>query len=219
MKHSASSPQLPASGPSMDRRTFFRQALRKTSETVVKHADDRATRRAGHWIRPPYAIDELEFLLACNRCGECVAACPHETVFLLSARLGAQVTGTPALDLLNKGCHLCADWPCVAACETGALQLPENNEEETPLPRMAVASIDTSVCIPYLGPECGACAGSCPVPDALAWEQERPHINKDACVGCGLCREACIVSPKAIYITSNHQELNAHSAPQNNGLA
>ncbi|MEE8342523.1 MAG: 4Fe-4S dicluster domain-containing protein [Gammaproteobacteria bacterium] len=211
MKHSASKPQPQV--PSMDRRTFFRQALRRTGETVVKHADDRAARRAGHWLRPPYAIDELEFLLACNRCGDCIPACTHKVIFSLPARLGAQVAGTPALDLLNKGCHLCDGWPCVAACETGALQLPANNEEETPLPQLAVASINTNACIPYLGPECGACATSCPVPGALVWEQERPHINKDKCVGCGLCREACIVSPKAIDITSNHQKLNAHSAP------
>lgn len=202
----------------MDRRTFFRQVLRKTSETVVKHADDQAARRAAHWIRPPYAVDELEFLLACNRCGACVSACPHETVFLLSTRLGTQVAGTPSLDLLNKGCHLCADWPCVAACETGALRLPENKEEDTPLPRMAIASIATSTCIPYLGPECGACATSCPVPCALVWEQARPRVNKDKCVGCGLCREACIVSPKAIHIMSIHQKLNAHSALQDDGL-
>jgi len=97
----------------MDRRTFFRRGLKEAAEVAVKHADAQVSKRAGHWIRPPFALAELEFLLACTRCGECAVACPHGVVFLLPARLGAQVLGTPALDLLTKGCLLCEDWPCV----------------------------------------------------------------------------------------------------------
>jgi ferredoxin-type protein NapG len=58
---------------------------------------------------PPYAQDELAFLLACTRCGACVTACPHGVIFPLAPRLGITVAGTPALDLLHKGCHLCED--------------------------------------------------------------------------------------------------------------
>ena len=72
----------------MNRRNFFLKSLRKTGEAVVKKVDAHATDRASHWIRPPYAIDELEFLLACNRCGECISACTYKVVFPLSARLG-----------------------------------------------------------------------------------------------------------------------------------
>ena len=187
----------------MDRRNFFRSAFKKTQKEVVKHVDAQATRQASRWIRPPYAIDELEFLLSCTRCTDCIDACPHDVIFPLSAKLGVKIVGTPALDLLNKACHLCEDWPCVTACTKDALVLPEIEEgaETIPFPMLAVASINTETCFPYSGPECGAC-DRCPVPGALLWDQQRPHINSEKCTGCGLCRQACIVEPSAINIQS-----------------
>jgi len=61
---------------------------------------------------------------------------------------------------------------------------------------------DTDACLPYSGPECGAYDGSCPVPGALTWDMQRPVINQQKCIGCGLCRQICIVEPKAISIKS-----------------
>ena len=188
----------------MDRRNFFRKALNDTSKKVVEHIDAKANQRASHWIRPPFALDELEFLLACTRCGECEQACPHDVIFSLSTRLGAQVAATPALDLLKKGCHLCEDWPCVTVCEPGALVLPTVEEGSRPQAKLAKVFINETACLPYIGPECGACAASCSVDGALVWNMTRPSINKDLCTGCGLCREACIVEPKAITVKSLH---------------
>ncbi len=202
----------------MDRRGFLRGELRRAAKTAVKTAEARVTRYASRWIRPPYALDELEFLLSCSRCGECISACSHQTIFPLAARLGAQVAGTPALDLLNKACHLCTDWPCVAACEVGALKRPEIVEEDAdrdesiepaPLwPQLAVARINTRACLPYSGPECGACRGSGPIPGALQWLMERPSIIAEKCIGCALCREACVLEPKAVIIHSKYNPLS-----------
>ena len=189
----------------MDRRTFFRLGIQKASKEAARGAESHVNQRASYWIRPPYALDELEFLLACTRCGECIKACPHQVVFGLSARLGAQVAATPALDLSNKGCHLCDDWPCVTACEPGALTRPSpETDRSIGLPLFAFADIHTGDCLPYSGPECGACQGSCPVPGALVWEHEKPHIDPDHCIGCGLCREACVTEPKAVGIRSRY---------------
>ncbi|HAT27317.1 MAG TPA: hypothetical protein DCS89_09900 [Gammaproteobacteria bacterium] len=69
-------------------------------------------------------------------------------------------------------------------------------------PRISVAVIATDQCLPYLGPECGACRDSCPLDGALIFEGVRPTINSEVCVGCGLCREVCIANPKAIGISS-----------------
>ena len=188
----------------MDRREFFGTAFRKTTEEVVKRVNAKVENDAARWIRPPFALAELEFLLSCTRCGDCIDACPYTVLFPLSMGLGTSIGKTPAMDLVNKGCHLCAGWPCVNACETGALVMPEPSEDSDtpPLPVLARVSINTQTCFPYNGPECGACESSCPVPGALLWDQQRPYIDAEKCIGCGLCREACIVDPSAISIAS-----------------
>ena len=68
--------------------------------------------------------------------------------------------------------------------------------------KLSKASINTETCLPYSGPECGACSMSCPVPGALIMEMEKPVINHEKCTGCALCREACIIESKAIKIES-----------------
>jgi len=217
----------------MDRRNFFRSAFSKGGKAAVKAVDASVNKQASHWIRPPFAINELEFLLACTRCSDCIEACSFNVIFSLSARTGARAAGTPALDLLNKGCHLCEDWRCVTACTTGALILPviktdtdndaeiEGEKLETQQvktfdddktevektatiapPKLAIASMDTNTCLPYSGPECGACISICPVDGALTLDMAKPIINQDLCTGCGLCRETCITEPKAINIAS-----------------
>lgn len=185
----------------MDRRGFFKHLGRKASETAIEHIEKKVEQKATHWIRPPYAINELEFLLACTRCNRCIEACSYEVIFPLPARRGGDVVSTPALDLLNRGCHLCDGWPCVTACEPGALKLPICEEdEEVPYPHLAKASIDQVACLPYQGPDCGACEGSCPLPNTLIWKDFKPSIVSENCIGCALCREACITEPKAIAI-------------------
>ena len=208
----------------LSRRGFFRAGSRKLAEATIDVVDARVRNHAKHWIRPPHARDELDFLATCTRCGDCIDACPHQVIFPLAPRLGASVTNTPALDLLNKGCHLCEGWPCVAACQPGALTITPSNENgdrdtTAPAPQIAIASINQKSCLAYHGPECGACASSCSVSGALTWDAEKPKIDTEICVGCGLCREACIVDPKAIEIGSlytiieSNTERNRHKKP------
>jgi ferredoxin-type protein NapG len=187
------------------RRELLKLGARKAVRIASHLAAGKAAWTAAGWIRPPYARPELEFLLACTRCDKCIEACPYDVLFRLPAKLGRQVDGTPAMDLLNRGCHLCEDWPCVEACEPQALKRPDadSKPDGAPLVRLARARINVEICLPYLGPECGACAHSCPVPGALEWEGGlRPVINAEKCTGCALCREACILDPKAVEISA-----------------
>ena len=193
------------------RRAFFKHGLKKISKTAVSYADQKAKKNAALWFRPPFAVDELDFILLCSRCNDCIQACPHQVLFPLPAKYGATVVNTPVMDLLNKACHLCKDWPCVTTCTTKALAFPEmaENEEnsednenlpEYPPPKLAQAQIMQQQCLPYQGPECGACRSACPVPGALQWDMTRPLINTEKCCGCALCRDACITQPAAIKI-------------------
>jgi len=203
----------------LDRREFFTRGAARAAKKITQHAAQKARENSSRWIRPPFAIDELDFLLACDRCSDCMDACPQHIIFPLSAKLGAKVFATPAMDLNNHGCHLCEDWPCVQACEKEALQLPktqsnseqENSEQkgerleltEKLQPKIAIVSINKKTCLPYSGPECGACR-VCPVEGAMKWDMEKPDINEEVCTGCALCREACIVEPKAISVRSKY---------------
>ena len=114
------------------------------------------------------------------------------------------------MDLTKRGCHLCEDWPCVAACEPNALAMAvtqlapdKDGNQPPPMPKLASLSIDRKTCLPYLGPECGACAHVCPVPGALLWPDGlKPEIDAAVCTGCALCREACITEPKSITVAA-----------------
>ncbi|MGJ8687057.1 MAG: hypothetical protein ACSHWQ_06230 [Spongiibacteraceae bacterium] len=204
----------------LSRRRFFSRGAEKVVNAAMGGLESRAEQKARHWIRPPFAKPELDFLLACSRCSACIEACPKSVIFPLPVTRGAEVAATPALDLLNKGCELCEGWPCEAACEDGALLIPtllaegEGDDQELDVDKLdqdkpeqwpeklSKVSIDTSLCLPYSGPECGACRGSCPVDGALRWDREKPMIDEDICLGCGMCREACIVEGKAITLVS-----------------
>lgn len=199
----------------LDRRRLLGLGISKVTEVATGLAGV-ASRRRTDFFRPPFALSEPEFLLACTQCNECIAACPHDVLFKLPENMGRLIGGTPGMDLLHRGCHMCADAPCVAACEPGALALPKpptpiDLEEEPPLtepivvpapedwPGFGHAQINQTTCLPWSGPECGACRGSCPVAGALEWSGGiKPFINPDICTGCGMCREACITDPKAI---------------------
>ncbi len=195
----------------MKRRELFKLGASKAAEITTEMAARKVAAEAERWLRPPFAREELDFLLACTRCDKCIEACPHDVLFKLPARWGLKAVGTPAMDLARRGCHMCEDWPCVAACEPNALMMavaqkaPEEAPEENgtpsaPLPKLALVEIDVKTCLPYQGPECGACADSCPVPGALQLHGTKPVIDQDACTGCALCREACIADPKAVTV-------------------
>ncbi len=179
----------------MDRRDFLNLGRRESAPEAT----------GGEWIRPPFAEAERDFLANCTRCDKCIVACEFDALFRLPDDPPRPAAGTPAMDVRKRACHMCAGWPCVAACETGALSLPEGSDGEPPATRkFALAEIDTEHCLPYRGPECGACAGFCPLEGALQWRSRgRPVIDADVCTGCGLCREACIMEPKAVAMTLN----------------
>ena len=180
----------------MDRRAFLTRGINKAAETAVRQLDGPVRPPPANWIRPPFSGDEADFVLACTSCGACITACPHQVLFALPDRYQKPLAGTPSMNLLNRGCHLCDNWPCVDACEPGALTRPGDEAA----PRLARVWIDTTRCLPYQGPECGACADSCPVPQALNWQDQKPVIDADLCTGCAQCREACFLDPKAIRV-------------------
>lgn len=172
----------------ISRRDFLRRRPRADSPPPKRVLPKR--------VRPPGAVAEADFLARCTACMECVTACPTNAIHTLAEHVQPG-PGTPVMVLDARPCAMCEGFPCVAACPEQALLMPP-----TPAVRLALVDIDATRCLPYRGPECGACVGLCPAgaEGGLVLMRGRPVVDREICVGCGLCIAACVVSPAAISL-------------------
>ena len=74
------------------------------------------------FLRPPGALPEPEFLAACTRCDDCVAACPHMAIRKAGGEFGEALRGTPIILPRLAACRLCRHWKCIDACLPQALR-------------------------------------------------------------------------------------------------
>lgn len=159
-------------------------------------------------LRPPGASDEDSFLAQCIRCDKCVQACPHDVIKVGDASHGVGI-GTPYIVPREGACQLCEDFPCVEVCPTEALSGIKKVSDV----KMGVAVLDRENCIALKGNRCEVCYRACPLIDQAITINYKlregdnihtifePIINKEYCVGCGICEERCVVSePVAIRI-------------------
>jgi ferredoxin len=152
-------------------------------------------------LRPPGAASEEDFVARGVRCFRCAEVCPPAAIRLDGSPLPA-AADLPHLVPEERGCTLCLR--CTEVCPTGAL-LPIAATAEARLAevRMGRAVVDRGSCLPWTrrGP-CRSCWHACPFPD-VAIRLRGPALApvvEDACVGCGLCAEACPAEVKAIAI-------------------
>ncbi len=204
----------------MNRRRFLRN-LAATGLTVAAGARlSTGARQAAPGgeagLRPPGALPEEEFLARCIRCFRCGDACPNRAIVALNERNGADFSrfpkkaerGTPIIFPRRQACMLCLgvegdELRCTAACPTGALRLVKKTPEDLQAKvSMGKAVLDTNICYSYNGSSCGVCVRSCPFEGRAlkAGFFEKPLLNPEWCVGCGLCERACIRYPQAISV-------------------
>ena len=172
-----------------------------------------AQARPAQALRPPGALDEPDFLAACVRCGLCVRDCPPHNLKLsqFGDGVGRDVAiGTPYFVAREIPCAMCEDIPCVKACPTGALD-PALKEIEKAQMGLAVL-IDHESCLNFLGLRCDVCYRVCPVIDtAITLEKVSnprsdrhamllPTVHADACTGCGMCEQSCVLEVAAIKV-------------------
>ncbi len=158
-------------------------------------------------LRPPGSQGEQDFLSRCVKCGKCIEACPYVALAPAGDNVGFAV-GTPFLDARTQACRLCEDFPCQAACPTGALR----NVWQRSDVRMGSAVINEDLCIAFKGLRCEVCYRVCPLIDEAITIDYRmrendaihavfaPIIAQDSCVGCGLCVQRCVVSEPEVAI-------------------
>lgn len=164
-----------------------------------------------HWLRPPGALREPEFVGACLRCGQCVQDCPFDALRL--AGLGQPMAAaTPYFVARAAPCAMCETLPCVAACPSGALALADIGRARMGLARLSAPDR----CYSYTGAAyCDSCLQACPLEgQAIRLEYGRtarggsfqPRVDASRCTGCGRCEAACILEGEAaITVAANHE--------------
>ncbi|MFQ5505948.1 MAG: 4Fe-4S dicluster domain-containing protein [Planctomycetota bacterium] len=205
----------------MKRRVFLRNLLASgltvgAGSALVSGRDEEDSAAAQVGLRPPGALPEDEFLSRCIRCFRCGDACPNRAIVALNEVSGADFSraprsserGTPVIFPRRQACMLCMgvdtdELCCTAACPTGALGVVSKDPDAIQAAvDMGKASVDTNICYSFNGASCGVCVRACPFEGKAlkAGYFERPVLDPDFCVGCGLCERACIRYPQAISI-------------------
>ena len=170
-------------------------------------------------LRPPGIQGEKDFASRCVKCGKCLEACPYKSIVAAGLSAGA-AAGSPCIDARACACRLCEDFPCVAACPTGALRDVKDRSDV----HMGYAKIEQNICLAYAGMRCEVCYRNCPLIDEAIWIDYQakqgdaihslfiPVIDPDVCTGCGLCVERCVVDHPRVAIkivTRGEQERKA----------
>lgn len=141
-------------------------------------------------VRPPWAINEKDFVEQCSSCLDCVKACPEGIIEIGRGDL-------PVVSFAGGGCTFCA--ACVEACPDGVLG-PAMAEDGKALDGWSHVVQASGVCVSTKGVFCGICAEQCetraitfPGPGGIG----EPKIDLENCTGCGACIEPCPVDALA----------------------
>ncbi|MCL3781631.1 ferredoxin-type protein NapG [Prolixibacteraceae bacterium JC049] len=171
-------------------------------------------------LRPPGAASNKQFVQSCLKCGQCVEACPYDTLKLAAPNDGIS-PGTPYFEPRDIPCYMCTDYPCITACPSESLEvsrIQKSTEEEASInnAQMGLAVIHKETCIAYWGIQCDACYRACPLIDkAITLDIDKnqvtkkhanlkPIVHSDYCTGCGKCEQVCVTEKAAIFILPRH---------------
>ncbi|MCP3901002.1 MAG: 4Fe-4S binding protein [Desulfobacteraceae bacterium] len=151
-------------------------------------------------VRPPGAVMETDFLSRCTRCGECMVACPTNTLQPIWFKAGLPALFSPAVTLrrgfCDPKCHECG-----TVCPTNAIR-PLGKSDRI-WAKTGTASIIRQKCLAWeFNKSCMVCDEVCPY-DAIEFKIEAgnkvpvPHVIENKCAGCGYCEHFCPVRNQA----------------------
>ncbi|MEJ2716132.1 MAG: 4Fe-4S binding protein [Deltaproteobacteria bacterium] len=147
-------------------------------------------------IRPPGSMPETEFRARCVRCGECMKACPTNTLQPIWLKAGLEGLFTPAMTPRLAACATHCN-VCGKVCPTGAIRdLPLVEKQHA---KVGTAWIVRENCLVWeQDKKCLVCDEACPynaisfraVPGKL---NAAPFVVENRCLGCGWCETKCPV--------------------------
>jgi len=170
--------------------------LFRTSIHRPKPLDKERALVAADLIRPPGALPEAEFLARCVRCGECMKACPTNTLQPVWLKAGLEGIFTPVMVPRLAACALGCT-VCGSVCPTGAIRaLPLEEKQHA---KVGTAWILRQKCLVWeQDKKCLVCDEAClynavsfrPVPEL---QNAAPFVVENRCTGCGWCETRCPV--------------------------
>jgi len=156
-------------------------------------------------IRPPGTLPEMDFLARCSRCGECMAACPTNTLQPIWLDAGFMGLFSPGLNLrrcyCSPECRMCGE-----VCPTDAIR--SLSKDERIWAKTGTAVIFRRKCLAWEQQKsCMVCDEVCPY-KAVEFRKEPgnpvpvPQVREEKCAGCGYCEHFCPVqNQSAIVVT------------------
>lgn len=190
------------------RRQFLAAAALAVGGVAFFHSDAVRQRVNDHFLRPPGVLED-DLLDKCIRCGECVRSCPTHGLQPAFNQAGLEGLWTPLLvPRLGYCAYSCNS--CGQVCPVQAIPKLSLDDKRTQV--IGKATIDQNRCIAWADHgACIVCEEMCPLPEkAITLEQrdfasldgstttvQLPHVDRDKCIGCGICEFKCPLNGEA----------------------
>jgi ferredoxin-type protein NapF len=149
--------------------------------------------KANSYIRPPASVGTTLFNGLCNRCGNCIRACPAGIIINHLDLNDIISLMTPEINYKSgyciEECNVCS-----RVCQTGAITLFDPKAKNQLL--MGTAEIILQNCFLVHNKECIRCKESCKY-NAIEFISGVnilnmiPKVESRKCVGCGACKVIC----------------------------
>lgn len=147
------------------------------------------------YLLPPGSATQEEYIRKCNKCYECISVCPYE-VLRVAYEMNETIDSYPVIIPSITACNMCSDFPCINACEQGALI---SSLRDQPLGKIEIVENN---CYAYSDHYCTSCVTNCPIGESAIYldSNNKPHINIENCNGCGVCINTCPSEQPSIRI-------------------
>jgi len=217
----AHSPFSPAAWKMYDlkRRDLITSTVLSVTGIALFHGQGRLEHPDVRLLRPPGA-KEQNILEKCLRCGACIQVCPTSLIQPAGLEMGLERLYTPVLNPEKGYCEFSCN-ACGRVCPVEAI--PALELEEKQIAVIGKAYIDQNRCLAWSDHKtCMVCEEMCPLPtkaiqltdadvidpDGTKRAIRVPQVDRNRCIGCGVCEFKCpVIGEAAIRVYAAKQSL------------